>query len=147
MRDGPVGGRQGDVRHVCLAFRRLLVPGGALVVCLLGLDAFSADAFGLHLLSSSAGTEALLARAEEPAHGFVVALGCLITFSAAAGLRRRRAIQLDEAQIEKLAAQARTDSLTGLGNHRAFEESLSATITARASTGRPSPCSRSTWTA
>jgi diguanylate cyclase (GGDEF)-like protein len=40
-------------------------------------------------------------------------------------------------RVEELSLQARTDSLTGLGNHRAFHETLSAAIAERAAANTP----------
>jgi diguanylate cyclase (GGDEF)-like protein len=42
-----------------------------------------------------------------------------------------------EARVQQLAEQARTDSLTRLGNHRAFQDDLTAAITKRSTTGLP----------
>src|SRR5262249_2344122 len=50
---------------------------------------------------------------------------------------RRRTETTGDEQVEKLAAEARTDSLTGLGNHRAFNETLSVAIDERATTNTP----------
>jgi diguanylate cyclase (GGDEF)-like protein len=115
----------------------LLFAAGALAVCLLALAGFAADASNVDRSETSGRHRTLLARAEQPAQAFIIVLGCLAAVSAATGLRRRKPGALDDLQIEQLAAQARTDNLTGLGNHRAFEESLSETIIARASTGAP----------
>jgi diguanylate cyclase (GGDEF)-like protein len=124
------------VRQFYLSFRRLLFAIGAFAVCLLALAGFAANALGVDGYSTTGRHRTLVARAEEPALAFIVALGCL--FTASATLRgHRRKPPPNEAQVKQLAAQARTDSLTGLGNHRAFEESLSQTIAARASTGAP----------
>jgi diguanylate cyclase (GGDEF)-like protein len=49
----------------------------------------------------------------------------------AAGLRRR-----EDFEIERLTRAARADSLTGLGNHRAFQDDLAAAIERRNATGR-----------
>jgi diguanylate cyclase (GGDEF)-like protein len=49
-------------------------------------------------------------------------------------LRRRERVPVDGDRV-KLEAAARTDSLTGLGNHRAFHHDLSAEIHRRAATG------------
>jgi len=124
------------VRQFYPSFRRLLFAIGAFAVCLLALAGFAANALGVDGYSTTGRHRTLVARAEEPALAFIVALGCLFTASAALRGHRRKPPP-DEAQVKQLAAQARTDSLTGLGNHRAFEESLSQTIAARASTGAP----------
>jgi diguanylate cyclase (GGDEF)-like protein len=49
-------------------------------------------------------------------------------------LRRRERVSVDGDRV-KLEAAARTDNLTGLGNHRAFHHDLSAEIYRRAATG------------
>jgi Diguanylate cyclase, GGDEF domain len=124
------------MRQLYPSFRRFLFAIGAFTVCMLALAGFAADALGVDGFSATGRHRTLVARAEEPALAFIVAVGCLITASSALRGNRRKPVP-DEAQVRQLAAQARTDSLTGLGNHRAFEENLSATIAARASTGAP----------
>jgi diguanylate cyclase (GGDEF)-like protein len=50
---------------------------------------------------------------------------------------RLRVERHHQRRVEQLAAQARTDSLTRLGNRRAFEDDLGLTIAARAETAQP----------
>jgi diguanylate cyclase (GGDEF)-like protein len=49
---------------------------------------------------------------------------------------RRRIERRHQERVEHLAAQARTDTLTRLGNRRAFEDDLGAAIAARAESGQ-----------
>ncbi|MGN6798368.1 MAG: diguanylate cyclase domain-containing protein, partial [Gaiellaceae bacterium] len=50
---------------------------------------------------------------------------------------RRRVERTHQRRVEELAAQARTDTLTRLGNRRAFEDDLGLTIASRAETAQP----------
>ena len=50
---------------------------------------------------------------------------------------RRRVERHHQRRVDQLAAQARTDTLTRLGNRRAFEDDLGTTIAARAETAQP----------
>jgi diguanylate cyclase (GGDEF)-like protein len=50
---------------------------------------------------------------------------------------RRRVERTHQRRVEQLAAQARTDTLTRLGNRRAFEDDLGATIASRSETAQP----------
>ena len=50
---------------------------------------------------------------------------------------RRRVERTHQRRVDQLAAQARTDSLTRLGNRRAFEDDLGLTIATRADTAQP----------
>ena len=64
--------------------------------------------------------------------GAAFLLVCLFILLGEPMLRRRRVRDLE---FERLSAAANTDSLTGLGNHRAFHHHLSEAIQQRASTG------------
>jgi diguanylate cyclase (GGDEF)-like protein/putative nucleotidyltransferase with HDIG domain len=48
---------------------------------------------------------------------------------------RRRVVVIADRRVEQLEEQTRTDSLTGLGNHRGFHHDLSDAILRRSSTG------------
>lgn len=50
---------------------------------------------------------------------------------------RRRVERHHQRRVDQLSAQARTDTLTRLGNRRAFEDDLGTTIAARAETAQP----------
>jgi diguanylate cyclase (GGDEF)-like protein len=50
---------------------------------------------------------------------------------------RRRVERTHQRRVDQLAAQARTDTLTRLGNRRAFEDDLGLTIANRAETAQP----------
>jgi diguanylate cyclase (GGDEF)-like protein len=50
---------------------------------------------------------------------------------------RRRVERTHQRRVDQLAAQVRTDTLTRLGNRRAFDDDLSATIAMRAATAQP----------
>ncbi|HEY1512615.1 MAG TPA: diguanylate cyclase [Gaiellaceae bacterium] len=50
---------------------------------------------------------------------------------------RRRVERTHQRRVDQLAAQARTDTLTRLGNRRAFEDDLGAVIALRAETAQP----------
>ena len=50
---------------------------------------------------------------------------------------RRRVERTHQRRVDQLAAQARTDTLTRLGNRRAFEDDLGATIASRSETAQP----------
>jgi divalent metal cation (Fe/Co/Zn/Cd) transporter len=125
----------------------LLSTAGALAVCLLAVAGFMEDASSVDRSGTPDPHRTLLALAEQPAQVFIIVLGCLATVSAAAGVRRRKSSALDDLQIKQLAAQARTDSLTSLGNHRAFEERACPRRSPRARPPvHPLSCSRSTST-
>jgi diguanylate cyclase (GGDEF)-like protein len=51
--------------------------------------------------------------------------------------RLRARPELVDTRVEELSLQARTDSLTGLGNHRAFNETISAAIAERTAANTP----------
>jgi diguanylate cyclase (GGDEF)-like protein/putative nucleotidyltransferase with HDIG domain len=50
---------------------------------------------------------------------------------------RRRVERTHQRRVDQLAAQARTDTLTRLGNRRAFEDDLGSTIASRSETAQP----------
>jgi diguanylate cyclase (GGDEF)-like protein len=50
---------------------------------------------------------------------------------------RRRVERTHQRRVDQLAAQARTDTLTRLGNRRAFEDDLGTTIAGRSETAQP----------
>ena len=50
---------------------------------------------------------------------------------------RRRVERTHQRRVDQLAAQARTDTLTRLGNRRAFEDDLGLTIASRSETAQP----------
>jgi len=77
-----------------------------------------------------------LSRLEDWSALVAAVLGSLLGLGALLRRMRRRTVALDD-RVEELSLQARTDSLTGLGNHRAFHETLSAAIAARASSNTP----------
>jgi diguanylate cyclase (GGDEF)-like protein len=61
----------------------------------------------------------------------------LLTTASAAMLFRERLERVRQREIERLKQAALTDSLTGLGNHRAFEEALVRDLTAALEAGEP----------
>ena len=61
----------------------------------------------------------------------------LLTTASAAMLFRERLERVRQREIERLKQAALTDSLTGLGNHRAFEEALVRELTDAHETGEP----------
>jgi diguanylate cyclase (GGDEF)-like protein/putative nucleotidyltransferase with HDIG domain len=124
------------VRHAFSSFRRSAFTISALAVCLLAVVGTASDELGDAGISPLGHRLSSLSRAEQAANAFVVLLGCVITVSAAAGADRKRSGRA-AAEVRALEAQARTDHLTGLGNHRAFEEALSGAIAARAASGSP----------
>jgi diguanylate cyclase (GGDEF)-like protein len=59
-----------------------------------------------------------------------ITLGMLLLTAAAAAMRyRERLERIRQRELERLKKVALTDSLTGLGNHRAFEEGLARQLT------------------
>ena len=69
--------------------------------------------------------------------GITVALGMLLLASATAVMRyRERLERIRLREVDRLTRAALTDSLTGLGNHRAFEEDLQADMAEAAVTGK-----------
>jgi diguanylate cyclase (GGDEF)-like protein len=67
-----------------------------------------------------------------------VALGMLLLASATAVMRyRERLERIRVREVDRLTRAALTDSLTGLGNHRAFEEDLQRDLAQAEQTGRP----------
>lgn len=97
---------------------------------------FAARALSASEVGRTHSDQTVLSLAEDSAIALVLVLGSLVVFLTAGGVLGRRRTVVDP-QVATLAAQARTDNLTGLGNHRAFEESLSERIAARSSTGAP----------
>src|SRR5581483_1972852 len=75
--------------------------------------------------------------AEIASSAFVLLVGSVLLFWVGLGRPRRHEDVRYDAQVEQLAVQARTDSLTQLGNHRAFHDDLSAAIAARSELGQP----------
>ena len=65
-----------------------------------------------------------------------IALGILLLTSASAAMRWRERLERVRArEVERLKEAALADSLTGLGNHRAFEEDLQRYLAASAESG------------
>ncbi len=65
-----------------------------------------------------------------------IALGILLLTSASAAMRwRERLERIRAREVERLKEAALADSLTGLGNHRAFEEDLQRDLAASAASG------------
>jgi diguanylate cyclase (GGDEF)-like protein len=65
-----------------------------------------------------------------------VALGFLLLWAASAAMRyRERLERVRQRELERLKRAALTDSLSGLGNHRAFEEDLQRDLDRAAETG------------
>jgi diguanylate cyclase (GGDEF)-like protein len=65
-----------------------------------------------------------------------VALGILLLWAASAAMRYRdRLERVRQRELERLKRAALTDSLSGLGNHRAFEEDLQRDLDHAAETG------------
>ncbi|HEV8156180.1 MAG TPA: diguanylate cyclase, partial [Gaiellales bacterium] len=65
-----------------------------------------------------------------------VALGILLLTAASAAMRyRERLERIRQRELERLKRAALTDSLSGLGNHRAFEEDLQRDLDHAAETG------------
>ena len=82
-------------------------------------------------LRSPASSTVAIAKLASPALTASVALVLLCV----APLRRRRLRAPLDSDRVRLEAAARTDSLTGLGNHRAFHHDLSAEVQRRSATG------------
>ncbi len=78
----------------------------------------------------------LLARLEDWSAVVAAVIGALLGIGALLRVRRRQTV-MPEGRVEELAAEARTDSLTGLGNLRAFQETVSEAIANRAATNTP----------
>jgi diguanylate cyclase (GGDEF)-like protein len=78
-----------------------------------------------------------LAQVEKAGAVIAAAICSLFGLAALVRLRRDEPAAVIDAHVEQLAAEARTDSLTGLGNQRSFNEALSAAIAARAATNTP----------
>jgi diguanylate cyclase (GGDEF)-like protein len=77
-----------------------------------------------------------LEQAERAASALVTVGGLLVLLRLGrARLRRREPEETSDLKFEELRTQARTDSLTQLGNHRAFHFDLSALIAKRAAAG------------
>jgi diguanylate cyclase (GGDEF)-like protein len=67
-----------------------------------------------------------------------ITLGLLLLTAAAAAMRyRERLERIRQRELERLKKVALTDSLTGLGNHRAFEEALAGQLTEALEAGEP----------
>jgi diguanylate cyclase (GGDEF)-like protein len=72
------------------------------------------------------------------ATGLTLLLGLLFAASAAVVLSYRdRLARVAQREVERLKRAALTDSLTGLGNHRAFEEELGRALEGADRTGEP----------
>lgn len=78
-----------------------------------------------------------LAVAEIVSSTLILVVGSLLLLWLGLGRPRRRERVRYDAKVEQLAVQALTDSLTQLGNHRAFQDDLTAAIAARAELGQP----------
>ena len=78
----------------------------------------------------------LVTRLEDWSALAAAVLGSLLGLGLLAQRVRAPSRETDE-RVEQLSLQARTDSLTGLGNHRAFHETLSAAIADRAASNTP----------
>ena len=97
--------------------------------------------------SSALAAERVAALADRPASGIIVDIE--IAAAALAAIEgplllfwvvrrhRRRVERHHQRRVDQLAAQARTDTLTRLGNRRAFEDDLGITISTRAETAQP----------
>jgi diguanylate cyclase (GGDEF)-like protein/putative nucleotidyltransferase with HDIG domain len=72
---------------------------------------------------------------ELAAAGFLFVAGMWQVLMIAVGSRGRKKAASVDPRVTQLAAEARTDNLTKLGNHRAFHHDLTETIAQRASTG------------
>ncbi len=67
-----------------------------------------------------------------------IALGILLLASASAALRLRDRLEdARQREVERLTRAALADNLTGLGNHRAFEEDLEDALAAAHASGSP----------
>jgi len=82
------------------------------------------------------GKAGLLRRAADGAASLAAVLAALLGAVGIGSLLRRRKGP-DDQRVEELAAEARTDSLTGLGNLRAFNEHLAAAIERRDASRTP----------
>ena len=72
------------------------------------------------------------------ATAITIALGILLLTSAAATLRLRDRLEdARQREMERLTRAALADSLTGLGNHRAFEEDLERELAVATASGSP----------
>jgi diguanylate cyclase (GGDEF)-like protein len=67
----------------------------------------------------------------------VVIAGSLVLVWIASGRPKRRRDSGYEARFQVLAAEARTDNLTKLGNHRAFQDDLTTAIAQRTANAQP----------
>ena len=81
------------------------------------------------------GLRSPLYRAELAAAGFLLLAGTWRVLMMAIGLLVNKNEDSVDPRFMQLAKEARTDSLTRLGNHRAFHHDLTETIAQRASTG------------
>ncbi len=97
--------------------------------------------------SSALATERVDALADQPRQGILVDIeigaaalaaieGPLLLFWVVRR-HRRRVERHHQRRVDQLSAQARTDTLTRLGNRRAFEDDLGTTIATRAETAQP----------
>jgi diguanylate cyclase (GGDEF)-like protein len=77
-----------------------------------------------------------LARVEDWSTVLAAVLGALLGLALVVRRLRIRPADVDT-RVEELSLEARTDSLTGLGNHRAFNETISAVIAERTATNAP----------
>jgi diguanylate cyclase (GGDEF)-like protein len=97
--------------------------------------------------TSALGTERIEALNDRPREGILVDIeigaaalaaieGPLLLFWLVRR-HRRRVERTHQRRVDQLAAQVRTDTLTRLGNRRAFEDDLGTTIASRAETAQP----------
>src|SRR5262249_51874043 len=75
--------------------------------------------------------------AEAGSAALMVLVGSALLAWVASGRLKLRRDSGYEAHVEQLAAQARTDNLTKLGNHRAFQDDLTRTIAQRTASSTP----------
>jgi diguanylate cyclase (GGDEF)-like protein len=79
----------------------------------------------------------VLGVAEAASAALMVLAGSALLVWIASGRLKRRRDSGYEARVEQLAAQARTDNLTKLGNHRAFQDDLTLAIAQRTASSTP----------
>jgi diguanylate cyclase (GGDEF)-like protein/putative nucleotidyltransferase with HDIG domain len=90
---------------------------------------------GLGATNAVLGLRSPLYRVELAAAGFLLLTGIWRVLMIAAGSFANKGLERADPRVTELAEQARTDSLTRLGNHRAFHHDLSETLVKRGSTG------------
>ena len=124
--------RHNDINHVDAVSERRLQPLFDSMAATLNSSGRQHSEAALASLAQSRRSERVVVAITV----ITVALGILLLTAASAAMRyRERLERIRQRELERLKRAALTDSLSGLGNHRAFEEDLQRDLDHAAETG------------